>query len=126
MLKVGNKNMTDATETRLMKAETVQIRRKRGESCFLSGTSAFCRGECPSKVYVTKATNRCGDGKYCKTGTKKYCWPKKILHINKKCVCYYCPIFIHILISIFNLKNNFKYFKSLKSFPSKRTVPYHI
>nr|CAH0106810.1 unnamed protein product [Daphnia galeata] len=72
---VGNENLLDTPETRLTETETVDVRGKDAR-CFWSGTAPFCQGYCPSKVYVTKASDRCGDGKCCMTGMKKYCCPK--------------------------------------------------
>ena len=74
-IKVGNENILDAPETRLTETETVDVRGKE-DRCFWSGTAPFCQGYCPSAVYVTKASDKCGDGKCCMTGTKKYCCPK--------------------------------------------------
>jgi len=74
VLKVGNRNVLDVHEARLMEGESADVRGK--EDCFWSGTAPFCQGRCPSKVYVTKASDSCGDGKCCLTGTKKFCCPK--------------------------------------------------
>ncbi|XP_057373267.1 uncharacterized protein LOC130694132 [Daphnia carinata] len=50
--------------------------KERQPGCSWNGTAPFCRGYCNSQVYKTVTSDRCGDGKCCFTGTKKYCCPK--------------------------------------------------
>lgn len=51
--------------------------KERQPGCFWNGSAPFCQGYCNSKVYKTVTSDRCGDGKCCAMGTKKYCCPKK-------------------------------------------------